>query len=938
MDFEIFTYGGGGFLQYVFNGIAALMGADDFQGALQTAMLIGLLVLMAQSAFKGSLINWPWFLAALFLYLALLVPKADVIVTDRVDPTQSAVVGNVPIGIAAPAGIVSLLGDWATRTWETLFAQPDDLQYHRNGMLFGNYLVDVAHRFEITDSRTQGNLSEMWRQCVFYDILLGKYEMDDLARAEDMWAFIQANTSPVRAFTYRDASGSSSVEVCKTAVSSGGVLDTDVSKALETAQQYYGRRLVRATDPSQAVAKFAGAMPVAMQWLTGLTTSAHDVIRQAALSNSMHRGYVNWAAATGSSAAVQDYALARAEAERRTTYAVMGEIAGRMLPIIRNLFEALIYAIFPLVAIMLMTPIASKVLVGYARALLWLAFWGPLYATLHSAMSFYAAWIAKPHALLPDGTAVYSLATYTGLSQVMSDTSILAGYLALSIPLFAWLLTSVSGAAVAGIAGRIAASYESPVSQGANEASTGNISLSNASLGNTSMWQQNAAASLRMGHGTETGADGVQQTYTADGTYINVPSSSLPMSINLQSSISERLSSTETSMVSAAQSQAAQLVQSQASTLNQLASFSSQVSKDTSFGTNFDVAATTSLNQSLDRVQQLQEQFRSGSQMTRDQSAELLGAASLAVQAPGVINLFSPVSGGAQVRVTGSSAAVDRETWDAAKAYVQSTNYGEALSAAQTAGERTIASYTGSVSDSRVDSLQSGLSETTQLSQSTTATMQTVDQFSQARERMTSASFVSTLTSNDAFKNFFVREHTISGSLDEATQIFRDANNGHHLAIERVQDAAADFAERQALTRAGIGSMPENDGVILQGRIALDNVRSTGATQVPDNHKANDGMLRGASTYREDVLLSAQQTRTGVELNQKIHDETVRAGMANTTPTAESIKSDITERTDASKQTLLADTFDGAGKLLPYQDKISDLKKYLPGEENNQPP
>ena len=115
--------------------------------------------------------------------LAFMVPKADVIVTDRIDATQSGVVSNVPLGLAATAGTFSLVGDWLTRSYETVFSLPNDLRYHESGMLFGQYLVEASTRFEITDQRLAANLSELWQACVFYDILLGLYGWEDLFAA-----------------------------------------------------------------------------------------------------------------------------------------------------------------------------------------------------------------------------------------------------------------------------------------------------------------------------------------------------------------------------------------------------------------------------------------------------------------------------------------------------------------------------------------------------------------------------------------------------------------------------------------------------------------------------------------------------------------------------------------------------------------------------------
>ena len=69
------------------------------------------------------------------------------------------------------AGTASLVGDWLTRAYETVFSLPNEMQYAQSGMLFGQYLVDASTHFEITDSRLAANFSEFWQGCVLFAVI-----------------------------------------------------------------------------------------------------------------------------------------------------------------------------------------------------------------------------------------------------------------------------------------------------------------------------------------------------------------------------------------------------------------------------------------------------------------------------------------------------------------------------------------------------------------------------------------------------------------------------------------------------------------------------------------------------------------------------------------------------------------------------------------------
>ena len=69
-------------------------------------------------------------------------------------------------------------------------------------MVFASRLVEATSQFEITDARFDENLKGFIHQCVFYDILLKKYSMNDLVESNNIWALVSQNASPAPGFFY----------------------------------------------------------------------------------------------------------------------------------------------------------------------------------------------------------------------------------------------------------------------------------------------------------------------------------------------------------------------------------------------------------------------------------------------------------------------------------------------------------------------------------------------------------------------------------------------------------------------------------------------------------------------------------------------------------------------------------------------------------------
>src|SRR5690554_3134650 len=132
---EIFTIGGGEYIVNVLNAVAAWTGAGGYKSLIQVAMVMGLALSVIVVAFNQDWRAWlHWFLGATLIYMCLMVPRLDVHVTDRINPSLApAQVANVPLGLALMASFTSQVGDYLVRSSETVFGLPTDLDYSRNG-------------------------------------------------------------------------------------------------------------------------------------------------------------------------------------------------------------------------------------------------------------------------------------------------------------------------------------------------------------------------------------------------------------------------------------------------------------------------------------------------------------------------------------------------------------------------------------------------------------------------------------------------------------------------------------------------------------------------------------------------------------------------------------------------------------------------------------
>jgi conjugal transfer mating pair stabilization protein TraG len=669
---EIFTIGGGEYIVNVLNAVAAWTGAGGYKSLIQVALVMGMILAVITVAFNQDWRAWlNWFLGATLIYMCLMVPRMDVKVTDRVNPSLSpATVANVPLGLALMASFTSQAGDYLTRSAELVFGLPDDLNYSKNGMIYGARLLEATRSLRIADPEFAANFDEHVRQCVFYDLLLGRYSMKELSESDDIWAAI-APGSAARAqkFLTRQADDSvtASIITCREAYTglSGQWASLIDEMALITGRQLYPRQ-----TEALAKAKLLSDLPTAYQYLSGVSKSASDIFRQVLTINAMNQAMHGFAGASGRGS-IDVFAQTRADIQTERTYSSIAQNAMKWVPILNVVLTVVFYALFPVLFPLFLMPKTGPIaLRGYVTGFFYLAAWGPLFVILHMILMFKGA----RDVAAAGGGAGLSLATFSGMSDVNSDIGILAGFLVASIP---FLAGGVARGALA-ISGQ-ATSYLNPsqnaAEEAAREASTGNVSLGNSNIDNSTVFsrqfaQGSLAPSIGYGAGqTRSISDnGTQTTGFPNGEFAAVPNSSYPFTPTLGQDFTARLGSMASESRTQSETFANLAQQSTSSALTRFSEIRNAYSQGRSSDTVSGTSSSDSIGMAFSEVDNasktLQQQFGLSRRASDDITTSwfLNGEAGAGAKAEGrILSAQAGVRGGRNQSWTDSDIGIASE-------------------------------------------------------------------------------------------------------------------------------------------------------------------------------------------------------------------------------------------------------------------------------------
>jgi conjugal transfer mating pair stabilization protein TraG len=474
MSVEIVTSGGGEALSYILNAVAAITGGSSYISLIKISLAFGVIWVSFRAAFAFPIgDSLKWFMGYLVLYNAMLLPKETVLITDKFDPAFHRVVDNVPVGITKIGSYTSQIGIGIAELFDQSFSLPDDMQYSKNGFLFGTKLLEQASRLKIRNAEFGDNMNKFIIQCIFYDIAFNKYTVDELRSADDLWNFMinDHNQSKLRMFTYNDH-GNRQYVTCD---EGSKMLATKWHHEIDNQMTYLFRRNFSTKTSSMAAANYISAyFQTASNYLMDNSKSAADTIRQNLMLNA-----INDASYDYNSTSVSNYSDLMSNSEAISSFQRIASQAEEWIPLLRTVFEAILYGIFPFLFLIFLLPVGYKVFMGYVGAFIWIESWPPLYAILHLLMTLYN----KSKLSIAEGGQTIN--NITILNDINDNTALIAGAMMMSIPYISLKLLPFAQAGFAGIgqmAGSILAPASTAASSVAHEVSRGNFSAGTSSF------------------------------------------------------------------------------------------------------------------------------------------------------------------------------------------------------------------------------------------------------------------------------------------------------------------------------------------------------------------------------------------------------------------------------------------------------------------------
>ena len=508
--FEIYDYGNVDTLTGVFNAIAAIMGGAGYLSLIKTVAVTGVLVAAAAGLFTpGRFHGWGWLMGFLLVYHSMFLPKADVAIVDKLGSQPPAVVGNVPIGVALFGHATSLVDDVMTRFFESAFqvipdtnAQlPEALAYQKNGVMFGNRLIQASRAANVADPQLRADMIAFVHNCTVYDLQDGTIDPAAFAQSTDLWA-LMGNPNPGRFSTWGNPV---QVDTCPNVYTRlNARLPAEVARARATLALQMNPTL----DPAVAAGVIDGQLEQAYT-KTRIATAAQgaaDLLRQNILINLVQDTNTLAGLRLNDQAATM-LAMARANATASTnaSFITMGRIAAQALPMIRNVIEAVIYAVFPFVLLLFLLAQGKGLALAiksFVMSLVWIQLWPPLYAILNYVGTLASAKNLAAAASLNPGTRGLTLDTAASIYQGAISDQAIAGYLVAAIPIIATAI--IKGGEVAFQAITASSAIQSTASSEAAASSKGLISQNSVSLDQQQLGPTRTSAFM----GTSTEAHG----------------------------------------------------------------------------------------------------------------------------------------------------------------------------------------------------------------------------------------------------------------------------------------------------------------------------------------------------------------------------------------------------------------------------------------------
>lgn len=544
-QYEVVVYGGGQVYQSVFNAVALMSGTGPIDSLFRVMILLGLLlgILKAMADFNfASLMKW--FVTCAIIYGVLWVPKVQVAITDRLDTGfPSAVVGNVPLGVAFVAATSSEIGDTVIRSTEQAFADPQGLAYSNSGLIYGAKLYNQMRGWRILDPVFAQNMESFLTNCTYNDLLSNYVSVGQLQSSANLWAFIRDSASPSAAFPYypSDASQPNIITCQQGAQNLDGAWAGEIPNN-QAAQEVRLNPSINTGSAQSTMATSLGALTTA----TGLaSTDATQTFQQVLTINSLRQAMSGYVAQNGGNL-VGTLGATQAQLQTQDTQQMIGATAEKALITLQIVITVLFIGMFPILAPAFLLPgLGIQMMKGYFGGFVYLQLWGPMYVILNKVMMWQVYHQTFAATFMPSGTS-YAL-TFGNLNSVgalNADLAGVAGCMAAAIPMIAGMLTKGAIAGAEAAANGVIHTFQRSAEAAGSAMATGNFTYGATAVDthqfhNTSGNRFDTVPYTNYGGSTRVDDAGNTRTTSRDGTFImQAANSNLPFTARAGESLS----------------------------------------------------------------------------------------------------------------------------------------------------------------------------------------------------------------------------------------------------------------------------------------------------------------------------------------------------------------------------------------------------------------
>ena len=456
---EVFSFGNGDFLFQIFSAIRGIMGDGSFATLIRIAILLGFLFLIYQLLFSLNVLTISTGVLRHYIFVVvitgfLFTPKTNVVIRDEIKNSQ-VVVNNVPYGVGLFAHLFTTIERGITRMMENYFSTPSDIRFNQAGYAFSVILIDSFRDVVPRNPYFKLTLDDYVTNCFFHDVLWGDKNLQAIVFSNNVWADLSpANSANKFTKIYSQSSPAGEATTCSAAygnLSSGfTTISSDAITALNKVLQ---------VDIATKTAHVTN-------YLLGVSMSANQAIQQSVVANALKSSFARTAMYTGEAAAAVPYATGLAEISQRSSWMVAGELSKKYIPIMRQVLEAFVYGLFPLLFLMMLTPLGGRYFKVYITLLIWLLLWSPLFAILNLIVN------VRANGVLSASYGYFSIGSMPYVYQSASDLTAMAGYMAWMVPMVALAIAKGSEHALSSMAQSVASSASFTSKSAASSIST----------------------------------------------------------------------------------------------------------------------------------------------------------------------------------------------------------------------------------------------------------------------------------------------------------------------------------------------------------------------------------------------------------------------------------------------------------------------------------